>query len=191
MAVIERNGTAKEFLSKYSPTMNETYCRKYLDRCFVGTAPTIYWVGEAYGDKTVESWIKGQIAYYIISQTSKAEQMMNREQFDELVENIRGKYSYLKVTEFIVFLREMKSGTLGELYGTLTPYKVGCFMQKFLRYRSMKIDEITKRMATQKAIEYSQRIREGKTMNLLQWEQFKRDHPEKVELLAKLGDVKP
>lgn len=176
---------------KFNPDMNDTYCKNYLERCFIGTAPSLFWVDKAYGEKVATAWVKNQLSSYIIKSTTKAEQMMSEAQVEDIAKTICDKWSWLKVTEFMVFLRELEAGTLGELYGVLTGYKIGIFMQKFIKYRAKVLDDINRRQELEKAKAYQDKINSGQTMNYEQWQRFKAEHPDKVALLAKLGCVEP
>lgn len=106
------------------------------DACFFGKFPTLGTLTRVYGLRPVQSLL----AIYLmeLNNYSNSSSPMNKEQIKQAAEMFVTDYPYLKVTELMWFFKAVKKGEFGEFYGSISPIKLGCMMQDFLKVRNSK-----------------------------------------------------
>lgn len=125
-----------KFLAMFNPDLQDKYTFQR-QRCFSGSAPTLNEVRIGFGRNVATTWL--QIQLKNLNEYIGAKEKATDVQLHELAGIILNDYYYLKVTEMMVFLHDVKAGRYGDFYGTFDSVKLMTMMQKFLRVR---IDEI-------------------------------------------------
>lgn len=137
MACIERYKDKAQFLTVFNPDV-QYLCADNLKRSFVGTAPTLSIVREAFGTATVESWLEIQLRD--LSEFSGCKNKLTIQQLDEIARVIYTMFPYLKVTELAYFFLLFKSGKYGKFYGAVDGLKITESLQSFLEMRRNYIE---------------------------------------------------
>ncbi len=131
--MLTRFPTATDVLKAYNKDRQADFC-KDIDRCYQGTAPRIGEIAEVYGSFVAESWLAMQLQNLAeFSSVKKPEDSI--EIYDELAKILLQNYPRFKVTEFMVFFQEFKSGLYGEFYGVFDPLVVTRSLRQFERNR--------------------------------------------------------
>lgn len=134
-------GDERKFMATFNPDMQTSYCRpKNITRCIRGTAPSLGVVAQAYGARTVETWMMVQLEN--LAEFSGVRQKMQREQLIETARVIISQYGFLKVTEIMLFLMQCKSGVYGHFYGSVDPQRITSSLYDFLDWRLAQIARI-------------------------------------------------
>lgn len=137
MTCIERYKDKMTFLTAFNPDV-QYLCADNLERCFMGSAPTLAVVREAFSTATVESWLEIQLRD--LSEFSGCKDKLTIQQLDEIARVIYTMFPYLKVTELAYFFLLFKSGKFGKFYGSVDGLKITESLQSFLKMRSNYIE---------------------------------------------------
>lgn len=157
-------GNYETFLETFHPSYQIDY-HEMGDLCFSDKDfPTLSMVGWAFGKEVIHVWITKQLFNFSEYLGCKEEGKLNVGQIHELAKIILNRWGYLKVTEIMYFLVELKSHHYGPFYGWLDPMQFCGYLEKFLIERWFRIDKIERR---KKAEAEDERMR--------QW----KEHPEK------------
>lgn len=116
----------------FNPAKQIPYCRN-VERCFIGTAPTLKVVEEVYGDRVAESWIAIQIRD--LSEFAGCKDKLSTTQIDQIAKVILLNFAYLKVTELMYFFVLFKSGKFGKFYGSVDGLVITEALQDFCQLR--------------------------------------------------------
>lgn len=76
--------------------------------------------------------------------------MLTEFQVQELSDLFVSEYYYLKVTEVALFVKKMKAGHLGKMFGNFSPSFVAECMQEFLKQRKQDIDRVEAKRRNEK-----------------------------------------
>ena len=104
-----------------------------LHRCFMGTAPTLVDVDQAFGEGTGEEWLTYQLAE--LSEFCGVQTKMLPGQLMRLASIIRNGYYDLKLTELEVFFSWFKLGRYGRFFGAVDPLVITTALREFRRER--------------------------------------------------------
>ena len=166
-AVIDRYGTALQFGKTFNPSMQNEYARKYHDRCFIGHAPSLNLVIDAYGDDVCKGWLMLQLKNVnLAAGGSDPNKKMTPEQIADTAETIMANYPALKVSELMLFFSQFKAGKYGRFYGAIDSMVITEALSKFLEYRQQEMVRITREMDKAKAEAAREARRHEKTMSL-------------------------
>lgn len=116
--------------------MQYDYCSN-LQRCYMGKAPTLTIVNEAFEKNITETWLAIQIQN--LSEFSGVRDKIDTTQIDMLAKVIIATFSFLKVTELMHFFLLFKSGKFGKFYGAVDGLVITEALQDFCRERNDKI----------------------------------------------------
>ncbi len=116
---------------------------KYLERVFMGNAPAIFTVKDAYGVNIAESWIESQI--YDLSEFSGSKDKLSTAQIEQVAQVIIAEFGYMKTTELMYFFMLFKSGRFGKFYGAVDGLVITIALRDFCEIRAEKIREFKKR----------------------------------------------
>jgi hypothetical protein len=132
-SLISKFGDQQSFQEIFEPGKQMQYTTDER-RCYFGTAPTLTQVNLAYGPKAAQSWLVLEI--FDFSEYCGAKTKIDNLQLSELSEIIASKYAYLKVSELMLFFRQLKEGKFGKLfYGSFDPMAVTQALHKFIAQR--------------------------------------------------------
>lgn len=103
-----------------------------LDRasCFFGPFPTLEQVNFAYKSYVAEKWLITQLDD--LNKFSMQREQMEACHYEMLPAMIMDKFSYLKVTEIMLFFWEIKCGTFGPFYNKVDPMRIMEMLWKFV-----------------------------------------------------------
>ncbi len=133
-----------ETLSRYCRTENKK-------RCFMGTAPTLAAVSEAYGEDPATVWIYSLIAN--LSEYSGVKEKADTEQADLLSQVLLDKFRPLKVTEVMYFFWQYTSGKHGVFFGAVDCMAIANRAEDFLEEREKTVNRycLENKLAREKA----------------------------------------
>lgn len=132
MACVKRYGDSAHFVVTFNPDI-QYQCAGNLQRTFMGSAPTLGVVSEAYGQNITETWLAIQIRD--LSEFSGCKDKLTTKQIDTMVRTICTVFPYLKVTELAYFFLLFKSGKYGKFYGAVDGLAITEALQDFLAER--------------------------------------------------------
>lgn len=181
-------GNSIQFLATFNPDQQISYC-KHVDRCFIGSAPSIGRVAYTYSQDVAESWLAIQIRD--LSEYAGARDKLRTDQIDIISSVILNEYSYLKVTELMYFFYLWKAGRFGKFYGVIDPIVITESLIEFRKIRAVKLGEIEAR-EKEEAIkrEYEERQemeRRGELVGIEYFELLKEIEREEIGWLFNLG----
>ncbi len=133
--VKEQFGDKTMFLTEFNP-MAQIKAVKNSDRAFFGKAPTLTLVGHTYGENTPVMWLLAQL--FDLCEFTGVKKM-DEQQAQYLAEVISFEYSFLKVTELMVFFHRFKMGEYGRFYGSVDPMLILTALKEFLGQREIEI----------------------------------------------------
>ena len=109
-------------------------------RIYLGQAPTLNVIAQAYGINHLLSWLEIQLA--ALAEYAGARDKMTEEALHDLATIILAKYWYLRLSEFMLFIAEFKAGTYGRFYGAVDPMVIGEALRRFDEQRQQEMDRI-------------------------------------------------
>ena len=133
---IELFGTSEEFLCTFNPDMQYKYC-KDVDRCYIGKAPSLKVITEAYGEKTSFVWL--QIQLKDLSEFAGCKDKLSIQQIEQTAKVIILEFGFMKVTELMHFFILFKSGKFGKFYGAVDGLVITEALQEFRIMRREKL----------------------------------------------------
>lgn len=136
-ALVALYGDKQRFGKAFNPSIQKVIAQN-LERAYVGKAPTLAVVKEAFGIDPAEGWIMAQLED--LNEFSGVAVKMSSEQMEETARLILQEYQYFKVTEFMLFMYRFKCGKYGTLYGVVDPLVI---MQALNLFASERRAELT------------------------------------------------
>lgn len=130
--MVERYGRREDFLALFNPDMQYEYC-KDIERCYMGTAPTLGMVRGAYGENVAETWLEVQLKD--LSEFAGCKEKLSVQQIEQIAKVIMLNFYFLKVTEVMHFFILFKGGRFGRFYGAVDGLVVTEALQDFCRLR--------------------------------------------------------
>lgn len=135
-----------DFLVLFNPSKQDVYCRS-IDRCFIGTAPSLGKVAQCYGTNIAKTWLDCQLRD--LSEYCSCRDKMTIAQLIECSRVILSNYGYLKVTELMYFFNRFKAGRYGRFYGNIDPLVITCALHDFLAERESILARVRSRQREQ------------------------------------------
>lgn len=121
-----------DFLVMFNPSKQDVYCRS-IDRCFIGTAPSLAKVAQCYGTNIAKTWLDCQLRE--LSEYCGCKDKMTTAQLIECSKVVLSNYGYLKVTELMYFFNRFKAGKYGRFYGSVDPLVITSALYDFITER--------------------------------------------------------
>ena len=125
-----------EFITTFAPKKQYAFCTE-VKRCYMGKAPSLATVNEAFGKGTAQSWLAFQLRD--LSEFSGAKEKLSIGQIDDITEVIMSQFPFLKVTELMHFFLLFKSGKFGKFYGAVDGLAIMEALREFIDDRNDKI----------------------------------------------------
>lgn len=125
-----------EFITTFAPKKQYAFCAE-VKRCYMGKAPSLVTVNEAFGKGTAQSWLAFQLRD--LSEFSGAKEKLGIGQIDDITEVIMSQFPFLKVTELMHFFLLFKSGKFGKFYGAVDGLAIMEALREFIDERNDKI----------------------------------------------------
>lgn len=166
----EKYGDSENFLKQFNPD-KQILASKNLERSYLGIAPTLTTVVNAYGYDVLEVWIMAQLEN--LNDFCGANVKIEIPQMSNLVKIIFSEYYYLKISELLLFFYRLKAGEYGHFYGSIDPQKITVALLEFKRRRIAEIQYYE----LKKQNEEKNKLREEWAKNSVtreQYEQMKR-----------------
>lgn len=132
---IANYGNADKFAATLNPDI-QIVCVQNERNTYMGYAPTLNTMSEAYGAKRARLWI--EIELNDLAEYTGAKQW-SEVQRQKCAETILGTFGYMKATELMLFLWKMKSGEYGQFYGSIDGMKITANLQEFAKERRARI----------------------------------------------------
>lgn len=134
LACRRQYGSARGFLTAYSPTNQGRYCTPAnLRALYRGDAPQLGVVALAFGRECPALWLGGQLRDLALF--SGAREKLTAAHYQQLADIIINNWGYLKVTEVMHFFHRFKAGDFGRFYGAVDPLAIMEAFRAFVRER--------------------------------------------------------
>lgn len=144
VSCIELFGKAEEFLCTFNPDMQYKYC-KDVNRCYIGKAPSLKVISEAYGENITETWLEIQLRD--LSEFAGCKEKLSIQQIEQIAKVIILEFSFLKATELMHFFILFKSGKFGKFYGAVDGLVITEALQEFRQLRRERLWELEQKRA--------------------------------------------
>ncbi|MDR3142538.1 MAG: hypothetical protein LBU37_12565, partial [Tannerellaceae bacterium] len=131
LRVIERYGDGLNFTATFNPDL-QICCAQNIERSFMGDAPTLAAVSQAYPDEQVNTWIMAHLRD--LYKFAGVKEKLDFEQMKNLAEIILTEYYYLKASELLLFFYKLKTGIYGKFYGVVDPIVIMNALAEFKAY---------------------------------------------------------
>ncbi len=137
---LQRFGSREAFLTSFRfELLPKHTAPENVRRCFMGTAPSLANVDNAFGEGTACEWLVYQLTG--ISQLCGAMTKLDSFQYRTTAQLIRQYYFDLKVTELEVFFSRLAAGCYGKIaYGAVDPQAIMLALRQFRRERDAAVD---------------------------------------------------
>lgn len=136
-----------EFIVRFNPDVQSTICRSASD-CFNGNYPTLFDVRKAYGDNSGVIWLIPQL--FNLSEFCGCKEKLTDKQLEELARIISNEYSYLKISELMMFFYQFKNGRYGRFYGNVDPLVITTALREFISDRAAYISRTESRRLSER-----------------------------------------
>lgn len=132
-----RYGNRESFLRLFNPNHQHELCNSE-DDCFFGDYPSLFCLGVGYGDNAPVMWLIPQL--YNLSEFCGCREKLQGAPLEECARLISMEFSFLKVSELMLFFHRFKAGLYGRFYGSIDPLLLMTALRSFLRDRAYAID---------------------------------------------------
>lgn len=133
--IMEKFGcSAKEFLLTVTPAQ-QSVLHKNIHDCYFGCYPTLEELNATYSSKTAQAWLVPQLVD--LSEYCGVKEKFTTNQLSQCSDIIASDYSYLKVSEIMLFLARFKRCCYGRFYGSVDPLVVIEALKEFCRERNV------------------------------------------------------
>ena len=137
--VMTTYGNKNDFMRSFNPNVQHEIC-KDADGCYLADVPTMALMRTTYGDNVPVMWLIAQLAD--LSTYCGVREKMTERQMEECARLIVENYSYLKVTEILLFFHRFKSWKYGSFYGTVDPSRILEALSLFRAERSDALNRL-------------------------------------------------
>lgn len=134
---VRTKSKAEVFAESMNPDVQMQICHD-AKMCIMGRFPTLAEVRKAYGSKAPEVWLIPQLDN--LSEYCGVKEKLNKPQMRQLAYTIATEFSYLKVSELMLFFHRFKSGRYGRFYGSVDPLVITRALRDFIPERNSAID---------------------------------------------------
>lgn len=121
--------------------------------CITGKYPTLAEVRRDYGTSVPTAWLIPQLQD--LSWYCGVRDKLNARQLEECAFVIASDFSFLKVSELMLFFHRFKSGRYGKFYGSVDPLVICQALREFVRERNNAIDRIASEERKKKLEEHA------------------------------------
>lgn len=151
----------------FNPSKQNEYARKYHDRCFIGTAPSLLLVIDAYGENVCKGWLMLQLKEVnLAAGGNDPAKKMTAMQMENAAETIMANYPALKVSELMLFFSQFKAGMYGRFYGAADAMVITEAISKFMEYRQQELTRITRELDKARSEAEREARKQMRTMSL-------------------------
>ena len=168
--VKQRFGSDNDFRLKVNPD-TWRYFGAAPDKAITGDYPILRDIDNAYGDGFSVEWLLPHLA---VLSASMGVKNIDKDAGKMLAQLISTEYSFLKITELLLFFYWFMTGRYGRFYGSFDPLVVMCALKDFMEERGNEIERHRQK-------EQEEKDRESRK-NAISWEEYCR---------REYGEVKP
>lgn len=126
--------TAKDFLVHVTPSVQTDLCNNE-EISYFGAYPTLRKLNEVYGKNTAKAWVIPELVD--LSEYCGAKDKITNNQISQCADIIANDYSYLKVSELLLFFGKFKRCCYGRFYGSVDPLIITEALREFCRERNV------------------------------------------------------
>ena len=101
----------------------------------MGQAPTLAKMQKDYGMENAIKWLVVELNEYADFAIMNEERKPELCQMQSLAGLIMARYSYLKLTEIMLFFFNLKCGDYGDTYGSIDPVRIMASLRRFMSDR--------------------------------------------------------
>lgn len=166
---ISRYGDSRNLMAVFNPGNQARFAMRK-DRCYIGSAPTLYTVAAAYGRNTAVAWLEIQIRD--LSVFSGCRDKMSNPQVLETAMHVYASFCYMKLTELMLFFHMVKGGRYGHFYGAVDGMRITEALTDFSRLRNVEIARYEQIEKDRKRAE-EERGRKDRVIPREDWEELK------------------
>lgn len=153
-----------EFCEVCSPTAQYRYIGKPID-AFARHAATIADLDVAFGAGSGAAWLVPELLD--LSEFCGCKNKLTQDQLRDVAALLSKAYTYIKVSEFLLFFAWMKLGRYENFYGSLDPIRITSSFNQFLEDRRRYHSKIEEMLAEQRR----EAERRAPTKSYEQWKQ--------------------
>lgn len=135
-------GDSGNFLVRFNPAKQLEYVYKHRLQCFSADVPTLRDIDRLYHQNITISWLEIQLRD--LAEFSGVKEKMSTQQIESVASTILCEFSYLKVTELMVFFQLFKSGKYGKFYGVVDGMAITEALWAFIDYRGEQLRIVEK-----------------------------------------------
>lgn len=162
-------GSATDVMTKFNPSRQAEVALNKRN-CYMGQAPRLSTITEAYGQQISQAWLEIQIRD--LSKYSGCKDKLTNAQVTETATHILAAWPQLKLTEFMLFFHYMKSGRYGHFYGAVDGMRITEALDDFITTRAVEIAAIEEEDTRRRRTEEEARRRE-KAISFEEWQEIK------------------
>ena len=169
-------GNSDAFGVVFNPSIQNVIAKNE-ERAYVGKAPSLAVVKDAFGVDPAEAWIMAQLED--LNKFCGVSNKMSPEQQEETARLILHEYPYFKVTEFMLFMHRFKCGKYGTLYGVVDPLVIMQALNLFASERRAELAFYENRERNRRLEEERERWRnDPNRMSYTEWKNRQRQNTE-------------
>ena len=150
-----------ELLVRFNPDVQMQICND-AKLCITGKYPTLSEIKRDYGKTIPIAWLVPQLQN--LSWYCGVKDKLNSKQLEECAYIIAADFSFLKVSEIMLFFHRFKSGRYGRFYGNIDPLVITTSLREFVKERNTEIDRYES--------EERQRKNEEHAKTAVSWEEW-------------------
>lgn len=128
-----------DILREYNPQKQYVLC-KDVNVCLLSKAPTLGYLARTYNRLAPVAFLNPQISD--IAAFSNCNNILNASVIEDLAMIISNEYSFLKVTELMLFFYRFKLGRYESFYGSVSPIAILKSLKEFIHERRDLLHEI-------------------------------------------------
>ena len=148
--ISQRYDDISAFCKDCTPTAQRRYVEHPFD-AYQRESATLTDLNLAFGDGSAATWLVPQLTD--LSEFCGCKNKLQPHQLKEVAILLSRKYSYVKVSEFLLFFSKLKLGEYGTFYGSLDPMVITSAFLEFLDDRSAALTKIDEALREKKAEE--------------------------------------
>lgn len=138
-SLLSSHSDLQSFMTVMNPSLQQ-YSAENVERALFGTAPTLMTLRRAYHDDAATMWMLPQL--HELNEYCGSKEKLDEGQMKQLASIISTEFSYLKVSEIMLFLYRFKSGRYGRFYGAIDPLVIITALRDgFMNERADAIDK--------------------------------------------------
>ena len=121
----------------FNPDLQREVC-KDVELCQLGDAPTLAELNVAYGEMSSAMWLVPQL--FNLSEFCGCKTRLDEKQLEECASVVATEFSFLKVSEMMLFFFRFKSGKYGRFYGVVDPIVITTSLREFVNEINIEKD---------------------------------------------------